>query len=263
MNRNLIPTTRVDKNGRSVTRHMRADGDTSKKISPLPVPSVAKVEPVSPDELINGVRGAFAAQHSPNPLLGQLLLDIHEDDSEILPLALTFLTTGSETSKLLAKDTIWKSIKDMNSIMFWDEDEGVHKRHGLRKWSDEYKLTKARLASAWSLGNVIEESGAQVDPKRELESALEFAYYLAGHMQHDKLPGDPEYWRGVAALSLTNIVGGSNSPRITEFIEWAGKHEDISAVMTTMLERKTVIVPVLQGIMEQADIAPSLISGRL
>jgi hypothetical protein len=33
--------------------------------------------------------------------------------------------------------------------------------------------------------------------------------------------------------------------------------------MTTMLERKTVIVPVLQGIMEQTDIAPSLSSGRL
>jgi hypothetical protein len=213
--------------------------------------------------MIDGIRGAFASQYSASPLFGQLLLDIHENDSEVLPLALLFLTTGSETSKLLTRNTIWKTIKDMNAVMFWNEDEGVHKRHGSRKWSDEYQLTKARLASAWSVGNVIEESGAHVDPKQELQSVLEFAYFLEGHTRHDKLSDDPVYWRGVSALSLTDIVGGSNSPRIAEFIEWAGKHEDISAVMTTMLERKTVIVPVLQGIMEQTDIAPSLNSGRL
>jgi hypothetical protein len=242
---------------------MKADQAQTKKTSSLPVPSVTKVEPVSPYELVSNVCEAFNTPLSSSPTFKRFLLEIHEDDRDVLPLAVTFLTTGSETSRLLTRDAIWKTIKDMQSFTHWDEDEGIDKRSGSRKWTDEHQLTKARLASAWSVGNVIEESGAQVDPKLELESVLEFAYFLAGHTRHDKLSSDPSYWRGVAALSLTSVVGANKSNRITEFIEWAGKHEDISAVMTTMIERKTVIVPVLQGNMEQTDIAPSLSSGRL
>lgn len=263
MNSSLVPTPRVDKNGRSVTRHMRTDGNSAKKLLSLPAPSDPKAKTVLPDEIVEKIGEEFNDSFSSSHTFRGFLLEIHNCDDEILPLAATLMSTGSDTSKRLTRGVVRDTVDDMKTFTHWNEDTQSGKPKGSRSWSQEYQLTKARLVSAWSLGNVIEESGVQAQIDDELEAIVEFAYDLEGHRRHDKLSGDPAYWRGVAALSLTNIVGGSNSSRITEFIEWAGKHDDIRAVMSTMLERKTVIVPVLQGIMEQTDIAPSLSSGRL
>lgn len=261
MHDKLVPTARVDKNGRTVTRHMRVESGVSKKTKAIPVPSVTVEESTAyPEALIESIGSSFTAL-STSDNFRRYLLEIHAHDPSVLPVAATFLSTGSEIAHKLTKKMIWETIKDMIANDYVDND-GV-RIPNFRRWSDLYQLTQARLASAWSLGNVIAESGMAVEPELTLKATVEYAYYLEGHTRHDKLPGDTAYWRGVAALTLTDIVNGSKNSYISEFIEWAGNHDDIGSVMTTMIDRKTIRVEVLRGVMEQTEITSPLSRGIL
>jgi hypothetical protein len=79
-------------------------------------------------------------------------------------------------------------------------------------------------------------------------------------------PTNTEYWRGVTALKLS---GAKNTMLVAldgedmDFIEWAGKHDDIALVINTAMERRTINVETLKHVTDNDSVVSAMREGIL
>lgn len=125
------------------------------------------------------------------------------------------------------------------------------------------------ILRAWNCGNVIEETGEALD-----EETVSTAVDTASHgINTSGVPLSPDessnaYWRGLTAFALTKVFYRNSKElrqraqararydfyaHVGEFIDWAGQHPDISTVITTAKERRTISVLTLEDILKQIE----------
>jgi hypothetical protein len=115
----------------------------------------------------------------------------------------------------------------------------------------------------WNIGNVADECGIPYSRKSLSSAAVSAQFISARNASGDEIP-DEVYWRGVAALTLSESVSfASSSGEVRAFIKWAGEQQDLSEVMHVIAERRTINPDTIAGIISQANIEKPLRDGLL
>ena len=256
----LVPTPTVDKNGVLTTRHKKPETTTGAKVRDIPQVGIMQEQPSyaegSIEHLADLIYGQDAAGYT------EVFKMIQEDDPTTVPLAIRLLTTGSE----LAKSETRAFIDAAAGEMFWaynesDQDD-LWRDRCHRSWSPTIKMN---MVAAWSIGNVKEETGCTLNPSFMNSEILELDTALNRFRPFADRSGDAAYWRGLAAVSATDLgIGEGRDKDAHSFALWAGKQEDLSRIVTLAKERRTLNAGDLQDIMNEQDrTAPPLREGSL
>lgn len=237
---NLIPTLRIDKNGRAITRHMKPE---SAPVARKSIPSVALPASSSSAPAMTDSEIAAVLSNTGSAIDGYTIHVMRDHDGgDGVASAARFLMTGSDTGKKMAA-----------------EDFLTAARYVQRKQSqDSYgEELLGNVVSAWAAGNVLEETSAQID--YSLVGNMRFKHYK---VFHDIPSDDPVHWRGLAVLDLADPNGAGSQKDQREFVQWAGRQDDIKRIVSIAVERGTINVDTLRGLMEQ-DITTPLRDGAL
>ena len=189
---------------------------------------------------------------------------LRKDNRATVLLIKRLLHTGTQTARATVAATmrdsflvIDKAYKTAGTNEYWQYQCDT-------QWNPTLRNT---LTKRWNLANVMEEVSAPLS-EDEVISAADSAVH---GMKSSGYPmamteNTNAYWRGVAALALSKVVHRNDRSlrqraqskarydfygQVDEFLEWAGTHPDINAVISTAKERKTIVVSDLAGIIRQ------------
>lgn len=197
-----------------------------------------------------GVAFQGEQEHSDEVLLAALKT-IHDEDSSILPVLVEHLQKGSATAHYAVMDVFNPLVEQ---IVDWikNPDDYVNGPVG-----DSYS---SLIRLAWIVGNVMDDAGI---PRDEL-SSIAYTAVMLGYGDPDDLTAEEWFLRGRAALSATELwVHEGDVEDKKDFIEYAGKHWDIGAVIRTAKERSTTDVNVLTAIVDHSGVHVPLQRGAL
>jgi hypothetical protein len=189
---------------------------------------------------------------------------IRKSSDDCIPTAHHYLTTGCVTGRRWAAGIIRSDLLDLQFKKTHLEDYESSGELAQACSSSLGSAFNSKVVRSWSTGVVLEETGrkphisglrADID---YIDDALTEDDEYTGHRR----ALDPVYWRGVAALALSEVQAKSFKDQ-REFINWAGTHENISLVVDTAAERGTIVVSDLKAILEHEDVMPSLRVGIL
>lgn len=248
---NLIPTPRTDKNGHVVVRHMKPSQEPSSlsRLSAVaPVLQEAEGTPLTHGEIADLLRAE--GQHVEDA--EKCLELLQEKDDGVLPLAWELLTTGNSDGRKLVAG---KLAENMLSIA-----ESYEKNPAKwRRTTFKNRFLAPELAKVWSIANVCEELGMSldIDDKKsfyQVYGPISNYHYVLHQGMYPKAAVEPDYWRGFIALFHVK----SERPYIDienaePFMTWAGKHENLRAVVDVARERETLDVNTLSGVLEDQN----------
>lgn len=121
--------------------------------------------------------------------------------------------------------------------------------------------TAFELRQFWTCGTVIHET--RMTSKSQREDATH-ALTALGIGDSRELFEHEWYWRGVAALAITEIwINEGSINNEINFIEYAGKHSDIGAVIAISKDRFSTSVRMIDSVLSQSVQTPALRSGSL
>lgn len=183
---------------------------------------------------------------------------MHERNPESIGLMIRLLSTGSIVAQKLAYRSYIQRfhniLDEMDDGAYWVRigNEGKMLNH------DDY----ARMC--WNFGNVSHAA----DASGGLIHTAQFFSFLDGYADFARHGASDSYWTGLAALACSEFPFYEDSRDTdaarADFIEWASKQDDIGAVVRVSRERQTVIVPVLESVLEdQSRVFPTLTEGVL
>jgi hypothetical protein len=274
------PVLIQDKNGKTTTVHrsVTKTSDYHDLMSPPP-PVAAPSTPAITNEYIISLfedrpllpggktelgRSIYANVSERN--VDDALDVIHEEEGDVLTYAAELMTTGTGTGQEMVKDSFTSIVNSTAQAVIerdthsdWDEmlPSGAH--------------IKSTLVMAWNIGNVLEESdlpNSRVDQQRA-EVACGFINTMRrfiGYAEEDMKPVDEVYWRGIAALAVTETVemfSQTLPEHGREFIDWAGHQENLSPIFRVVRERGVLHPETIEGIIKQTGIEKSLRDGLL
>lgn len=269
---NLIPTPRIDKNGRTVIRHMKPE-DTTQKTPVIPAVAVPEQTPQQRvREIIDLLQGG-SMDHAD---LAMYLRYLDDDNSKTLPLFKKLLTTGTPQAQRAVESYLHEVIGDIKEAgdggSSYDEDE-MDDYDDHWNWIDRcpdawHPHSTHNALRIWNTFNVMDEHGIEGNRYEIIHRITEL-----GTMHNDLDPMmNPEsmrnrFWRGAAAAAIGTEERNTERAQwghIKEFVQWAGRHEDIAIVINTVKERRILHPEMLdQVIAEKAGISPAVREGVL
>lgn len=274
------PVIIQDKNGKTTTVHRSVAQKT--KYNDLLSPPPPVVEPSSPaitnEHVISlledrpslsggtasGAKSLYADVSERN--VDDALDVIHEEEANVLSYAAELMTTGTDTSREMVKESFTSIVNSTARAVIerdTDSDWDVMLPSGAH--------VKSMLTMAWNIGNVLEESdlpNSKVDQQRA-EVVCGFINTMRrfiGYAEEDMKPVDNVYWRGIAALAVTETVemfSQTLPEHGREFIDWAGHQENLAPVFRVVRQRGVLHPETIEGILKQTGIEKSLRDGLL
>lgn len=247
----LTPTPIIDKNGVVTTRHMKASPTTS--TSSTAIPPVALKKPSSyPDgsteqfcEMVFG-RDAVGDHEK---MVVKLMQD---DDKKTLPLAARLLTTGSDIAQSNVRAVLDTAVSDIMCAQGESYDDELWMDKCSTAWSP---FIKHNMLAAWNAGNLLEETGSSDNPRFLENDIIQIDSALNPLATYGDRSADSTYWRGLAAAAMTRVYHHTkdDAKTIRGFVLWAGKHDDVTRVISTATERGTFNVVSLRELMDEQD----------
>lgn len=271
MSRNhLIPEPRTNKNGVTSVKWVSPDETAVTTAKALPAPGAVKQhvpEPHEDNKVMIGLVYGVSESDVSEGTLHEIMDVIRQDDPTVLPFVHELMTTGTETGRKMAKASFRDDISGIAGAL--SERNRDENWMDMCSWGTD--ITSSVMRS-WSCGNVLEESG--VDLTESLARATSNGVYKIdstrmsqdGWERFGLSPTDTEYWRGVTALKLS---GSKNTLLMTlddddmDFIEWAGKHDNIALVINTAMERRTSNVETLKNVTDNDSVISVIREGVL
>lgn len=246
----LIPTPRTDKNGVTSIRHMKPE--TAPSAASRNLPAVAlPASPTAPVELTDEQLIALVDPDSSIPEgIGTYLDILREDNPDTLPYVSQLLTTGSQ----IARDT---TLNEFSVILNKIADHYVYEFEDWRVRSEDLRSPHLEdvLSLTWTAANMADELPSYRDELSPRNALREIATIHSSHQRHydqSQRTMEPAYWRGITAIHLSGLPYRAKSNTV-KFIWWAGRHENIGAVIKLASERKTIDVETLSGLLEHYD----------
>lgn len=276
----LIPTPQTDKNGVTSVRHMKPVAGKKNSRAHLPVPPAPvrqQVTELSDEQFMEFIYPdrEFTPEESAETL--RELSILRELNPGIQPVLEQLLSTGSETAHALIRGDVDNSVQ---SLIRARAVYGDRSNWDTIASSTSERLTPLELRQTWNCGNVMEESG-QDHRKSVIPGRVENVIQKELKLYNPRL--DPEkasdqYWRGVAAFTITDVLwepkgAPTNEERRTlskafnrdvrDFIPYAGKHKNVGLVIRTAIERNTINVADIKHFINVTKDAPMLRDGAL
>lgn len=200
----------------------------------------------------------------PNPLerpenAAQRLMLVHEDYPANIPLFTRFLTTGTFEARNHARLLINGVLALLNDSMTPDElDDPEDFQEAY------YPLSTINIRRIWNMTNVLSECGFPEEGRWDkiYQLGVMETIHTCLDPEQQGYPETDEYWRGTSLLSLTGI-----EPVVSDvpgFVEWAGASSDPKGVLDAAMERESLHIPTLIGVMsERSMVAVPLRNGAL
>lgn len=259
---NLIPTPIVDKNGKPTLVHKKPTAEGVPPRTAMPHPVVSSQAPMSPQSRLYADTLALIYSDDPSeqPMEAESLIFLLDSaNNETLPLLQRLLSTGVPEAQVNVRQAVQESLNDIGDAQrqgqrladgedYLQNVYGSFIQHGLA--GDALRI--------WNAFNVRDETGSDISMESlfmtigELESS-----YTEMDPVFTEYPKDEWYWRGVTAVAMSRYREGeqvtANRDDIKEFIEWSGKHEDITRVIEMASERGTIHTETIRSLMELQD----------
>jgi hypothetical protein len=201
-----------------------------------------------------------------HPDLEMYLRYVDDDNPKTIPLFKKLLTTGSHQAQQEVASYIHELLDDIKGAgdggSSYDEDENGedddYDDHW--NWTDRcphawYPSSAHSALRIWNTFAVMDESGISGNRYDIIYSVSEL-----GTMWNDLDPMmNPEattskFWRGAVAAAIATQDGDSDREQwehVKEFVDWAGRHTDIAAVINTAKERRTFHKETLEQLIEE------------
>jgi hypothetical protein len=272
MNSNLIPVPRTDKNGRVTTRHMKAvaASGSAATIPPVQSPAAPVMNVMErANELFTAIYGSKenSAISRNNKQAIYFMLKQHPKLLETVNMLLDKDDRGGSTSVRMFMMESLTALGDQFGLSDDPDALTLSYTEGLNAELEE------TLVRAWAVGSMRSEfTGTRYNDFYDNDfldglAGMRLMVYGNNTDLHPKKETDTDYWRGVTALYYTNPDGFFETPEEQEeghhFIEWASKHEDINLAIHTAIERNTINVESLEGVLSQEVHAPAMSKGIL
>jgi len=201
---------------------------------------------------------------------------LRQDSQVTVPMIKRLMSTGTPKAREMVANVMRRNFTFITEAQKYEENDPNWKWRVELVWNPTLAQD---LFRTWVLGNVLDEVGVACE-EFLLIAGVDAA---ASGINNSGFPsalqkGSEAYWRGLSAFFLSKVVYRNSKElraraqfkarydfygEVDEFIEWAGKHKDISAVIETAKERKTINVAALESIMRQGTVTTSLGSGAL
>lgn len=179
------------------------------------------------------------------------------------------LTSGPESARDAVREYIYKVIATLQLAHEEIENQLMGEDMTLEEYEDdrderwnwavsefEHPVIQNRVRRVWHTADVLDEIGLPLNVHhvyRRASNVLPFG--IARTPESLKGTSNPQYWRGVAAASISATMGNVNikeeGEEIHAFIAWAGRHNDIGRVIRTSHERGTLNVGTLRGVINE------------
>lgn len=183
-------------------------------------------------------------------LLPALVL-VGADHADTLPIFKRCLATGTEQARREARRFVCALMN------------GIHKS---AEHEPLYPQTPANLLWVWNGVNVLNEMGiTYVDEDYDIFTKSSYLEGYYPNLEREALgyPLSDEYWRGIAAMTLTGLRPDPEED-VLGYVMWAGAQADVAKAINTAKDRNTLNVETLTGIIAQQDTTkPPLNSGIL
>lgn len=196
---------------------------------------------------------------------------MQENHPDLLHTLNTLLAKNDKGGSSSVRTHLVESLKLLDDQMAITDETDVLKLSYMEAYNSGFEET---LVRAWAIGSVrgeyfegITATLYDVDFQDGLQG-MRLMIYGNNEDKHPNREKDTDYWRGVTALYIMNsdswFEEEDERRDAHEFIEWAGKQENISLVINLGKERGTFNVSALSSIMDQHDeTVPAIRSGVL
>jgi hypothetical protein len=247
---NLTPTSIVDKNGVRTTRNKKAPAASSAK-QPI-LPPVTLIPAATPDTSVRDLHELVYGKNGGDYKLGALEA-LHEDDPGTTKLAASMISSGIEPAEILARSTIDRAVTQILLVQKYQPSGDEWKASCADSLSPRIK---DNLIRAWTTGNLILETGAEVNPM-EIENRIALhtrTLIRSGRMSRSQST-DPDLLRGITIISLAGISSlvGDTQEDAPAFIQWASKRNDPARIVALVQEWETLEVDALESIIAKQD----------
>jgi hypothetical protein len=246
----LIPTPRTDKNGITSIRHMKPEMTPSVPVKHLPAVTL----PAAPEEPVELTDEQLIDLIDPERLIPEgvdTYLDLlREDDPETLPYISKLLTTGSERGREEILEVFRNQLNRLANHYTYDGDDWRVRSEDIRS-----PFLEGELNLRWVLANLADELPGyrdEIPGGGTLGSIMNIHHSHAGYHNRSHQAMEPEYWRGIAAIHLSGLPYRAKD-NTDKFIWWAGRHDNLGAVIQLASERRTLDVDTLSGVLAQYD----------
>lgn len=242
----LIPTPRTDKNGRTVIRHMRPESEMplpGRSIPPVAISSHPHVNVL--DALFDGWRDGDTGEYY------EEAMEIAEEQSPgTTQTLLGLLARENEHGDESVRDYITETFSAMDAHLDnGDRVEAAREFDGMNNGPFREQLIKA-----WAVGTVRglysgSSKGYDTLHDNDFIDGIEGTSFMLACDREEF--ADPDFWRGMTALYFLNLEFEDNAPEPLAFARYAGKHEDIVAVIRIADERGILDPTVIDAILTE------------
>ena len=261
---------RTDKNGRVTTRHMKtmSASTSTPSIPPIQPPTANTDKSIDEHdtELFAAVYGDEASPALPRNH-EKAIRFMNERHPELIDTVNTLLAKENHGGSQSVRKYLMTSFHLLGDQMSVSDDTDALELSYKDGVAVELEET---LVRAWAVGSVRSEfTGTRYHDYYDNDFLDGLAGLQLVIYDHDTLERGTgtDYWRGMTAL----YIAGPNSFFDTEeeqrearqFVEWASKHTDINLAIHTAIERSTLNVGTLEGVLTQDAPAPAMSRGIL
>jgi hypothetical protein len=230
-------------------------------------------------EFLRLIHGGSAAGFDPEYLsIIDIIVGYHPDNLAVMT---RHLTTGSDNARDAVREYLLKVISTLqlahdeaeNQLMGEDMTLEEYEDDRDERWNwavaeHEHPVLQNGVRRVWHTAEVLEEIGLPLDVNhvyRRASNVLPFG--IASTAESLNGSSSDQYWRGVAAASITATMGMVNIRQeagdVHSFIAWAGAQRDIGRGIRTAHERGTLKVETLQGLLAEQEGKTALAAGVL
>lgn len=177
--------------------------------------------------------------------LAPILRAMGKEDLSIVPLAIRFISTGTEVAQSMTRAVLDNALDDARIALAKGETLSSGSR---------ILFLKRDMTIAWTLGNTMEETGLEWNPRYLTNDIIDVDQFLYGYGTLGERSTDENYWRALGMIVMTNqSLTDDRNNEVMEFARWAGKQQDAPRIINLATERKTLNVGTLSALMVEQD----------
>lgn len=230
---------------------------------------------VTDKRLIELVNDALSSTFDQDEMLDSLKL-LRKDSSATVPLMKRLISVGTPQARKLVASVVRRNCHFITEARKWEDRDPYWRNRVELVWNPN---SAPELLRRWVLGNILDETGGVYEDALLIAGVDAAAHGMTTSGFPSALKkGTESYWRGLSALYLSKVVYRNDKElraraqskarydyyaQVDEFIEWAGNHENINAVIDTAKEHKTIVVANLKDFIAQSVATPSLAKGAI
>jgi len=262
---NLVPTPRVDKNGRLTIRHMKPEAAPATASLSASAPSLGTVgkRQMSDKEFLAYL--APEREDFQHEMYQDALYCITEHSPDVIEDVVSLLELGNEAGSRSVRELL---VENLDTVAY-QMTQGKDVSSRVDGFENRTDTLKEALVAHWSVGALSSEARecffysiqSGVSQTLQVHRSIKSA---SGTEEHDDL----SYWRAVGATAL--LVGVLSGDDLSdgevrerrELVQWMETKEYLGDIIRVGVERGLKDVESIKAVLE-SDTPPSLSSGAL